>query len=391
LQGEANIETASSADGGTKGSGEPLLRNKMPELDSIRGIAILWVLLHHAFLTNKSTFTAPQRIFLSFTSAGHLGVSLFFVLSGFLITGLLLDSRGANDYYKRFYIRRALRILPAYYAILILLVILGMTSRGFLIASLFYCSNLSPLLGIVMSYPVLWSLAVEEHFYLIWPAVVRNIRVRCLIVIAMGMVIVPIFLRFVSFYLAYPQGYSDAHPSAINYYTWNTADGIASGSLLSVMMRYYSFDRRKLFRFSLISFLIAGLVGIVGLPLGFASRRNAIGTALQPAMWNIAFVGLLGVFLLLGTSRWKRWVTPRFLLFLGEISYGLYLFHYGVIQEYNKAIAHIAPHTVAQLGPFGALWLRFFVGAVVSVGLAFISRRYFENPFLRLKNRWTRT
>ena len=90
----------------------------MPELDSIRGLAILGVLFYHGLYWARdfSPFTSAEKRLLFLMSAGQFGVSLFFVLSGFLITGLLIDSRNRIDYYKRFYIRRALRILPAYYA-----------------------------------------------------------------------------------------------------------------------------------------------------------------------------------------------------------------------------------------------------------------------------------
>src|ERR1700676_3441511 len=94
---------------------EPLLRPVMPELDAVRGIAILGVVVYHAFYWSRdlSLYSNLQRTFFSFTSAGQFGVPLFFVLSGFLITGILLDSRARPNYYKRFYLRRALRILPA--------------------------------------------------------------------------------------------------------------------------------------------------------------------------------------------------------------------------------------------------------------------------------------
>src|ERR1700674_3297809 len=102
---------------------EPLLRPVMPELDSIRGIAILAVLLYHGFYwhTDLTAFPHFERLIITFFWTGRLGVNLFFVLSGFLITGLLLDARNRDDYYRRFYVRRALRILPAYLAIIVIL------------------------------------------------------------------------------------------------------------------------------------------------------------------------------------------------------------------------------------------------------------------------------
>ena len=100
---------------------DPLIRPVMPELDSVRGIAVSGVLLLHAFYWQYSSFhfSGLPRLFLLATQPGGLGVNLFFVLSGFLITGILLDSKEKPRYFRRFYIRRALRILPAYYLLLI--------------------------------------------------------------------------------------------------------------------------------------------------------------------------------------------------------------------------------------------------------------------------------
>ena len=169
---------------------DSVLREYMPELDSIRGIAVLLVLFYHGFaqrydLHRLSRF--PRIVFLA-SMPGWVGVDLFFVLSGFLITGILLDTRDRVDYYRHFYIRRALRILPIYYAVLALVTALsgsyfvgGHTAWPSLVFNLFYCSNLSILFGIPFQYPVLWSLAVEEHFYLLWPVIIRRFTRRAIV------------------------------------------------------------------------------------------------------------------------------------------------------------------------------------------------------------------
>ena len=170
----------------------------MPELDTIRGLAILGVLLYHGFywVRDLSLYTPWQRHFFTLMAPGQFGVNLFFVLSGFLITGILLDSRNRPDYYQRFYFRRALRILPAYYFTLLLLILFGLTSRGFLSMSLVYSSNMSPLFGIALSYPVLWSLAVEEHFYLIWPMAARRISTTKLLWLLCAILVLTPVSRF---------------------------------------------------------------------------------------------------------------------------------------------------------------------------------------------------
>jgi len=152
---------------------QSLIRPVMPELDTIRGIAVLSVFLLHAFSWQYGGlhFGALARKFLVATQPGWVGVNLFFVLSGFLITGILLDSKEKPHFYRSFYTRRALRILPAYYSLLILLLLLHSSSPGFVGLSFVYLANVTDLFGVACGYGPLWSLAVEEHYYIFWPAV----------------------------------------------------------------------------------------------------------------------------------------------------------------------------------------------------------------------------
>lgn len=211
---------------------EPLLRPVMPELDAIRGIAILGVVIYHAFVWARdlSLYTVPQRKFLLLFAAGQFGVALFFVLSGFLITGILLDSRSRPDYYKRFYVRRALRILPVYYLVLLILILAHRANGTFLALSLVFSANLTSLFGATLSYPVLWSLAVEEHFYLLWPSTVRRISDSHLMILAFAISAISPLLRY------FCHVHVSATHHAIDYgcafYTWNAADGLAWGGFL---------------------------------------------------------------------------------------------------------------------------------------------------------------
>lgn len=128
----------------------PLLRPQMPELNSLRGLACLAVLFFHGLWWYiPATATGLAGWLRALTQEWHRGVGLFFVLSGLLITGILRDSRERPDYFRRFYQRRALRILPAYYLLLVLLALYGMP-RGFLEISLLHAANMAPTFGIVM-------------------------------------------------------------------------------------------------------------------------------------------------------------------------------------------------------------------------------------------------
>ena len=265
---------------------EPILRRQMPELDSIRGIAILAVVIYHGFYwqVDLTSFTRWQSILLTLAWPGRLGVNLFFVLSGFLITGLLLDTKSKPDYYKRFYVRRALRILPAYLAILFVLAAVRYAPVSFLALSLAYLSNLTPLFGVAIAYPVLWSLAVEEHFYFVWPAVVRKFSRHALLALSVGVIVISPVLRFLNSHVA--QGFE------FNDYTWNSLDGMACGAVVALLVRMWGQDRRKLLQLSCGFLAAAALLS----PFAIHSRQTALGAAMQVVPWHFFFAAMLGAF-----------------------------------------------------------------------------------------------
>lgn len=360
----------------------PIIRPKMPELDSVRGIAILMVLLYHGFYWSNGLegFSGLLRTFVDITRLGWLGVNLFFVLSGFLITGILLDSKADGDYFRRFYVRRALRILPALYALLLMLILIGYPGRLYLTLSFLYLSNLTPLWGIGMSYPMLWSLAVEEHFYLVWPAVVRKLRSSVLAKILLAIIVCEPLARAVSFVLGWEEG--------LSFYTWLVADGLAAGALLALYVRSRRFSRRGLAAISGGLISVAGLMVLMGAPHGVLTRLCVWGAALQLTAANSLFAGLLGITLLLGASRFSYVVTPRPLRFFGNISYGLYLMHWIPFCWYDAVLrAHwLGFHPMP--GRLSAMLVRFLVAGAVGILLAALSRQYFEEAFLRLKERF---
>jgi peptidoglycan/LPS O-acetylase OafA/YrhL len=362
----------------------------MPELDALRGVAILGVVIYHAlyFSRDLSVFTPLQRKFLLSAAAGQFGVPLFFVLSGFLITGILLDSRERPDYYKRFYVRRALRILPLYYLVLLILVLAHMTGAGFLVLSLVFSANLAPLFGARMSYGVLWSLAVEEHFYLLWPSAVRRISNNILIFVSLAIAILSPLLRL----------FCHLHASALHlvnygcaFYTWNVADALAWGAFLALAVRASASDRTKVLRMSIAFFVAATLLTAVGIPFGITTRQTAIGEALQSVPWSLGFTGLLGISLVLGTGPWKNFSSSSFLQFFGRISYGLYMYHLLVFVAYSKMAHWTIPQFLEKLSPWQEMWLRFSIAVPAAVGISYISRRYFEEFFLGMKDRFTPT
>jgi peptidoglycan/LPS O-acetylase OafA/YrhL len=366
---------------------QPLLRSVMPELDIIRGIAVLGVLFYHGLYAgiDLTPFAPAARLLLSTMWVGRLGVNLFFVLSGFLITGLLVDSKQRPDYYSRFYIRRALRILPAYLLTILLLIFVWSAPWKFVGLSLLYLSNLTPLWGIAISYPVLWSLAVEEHFYFLWPTIVRNLKVPLLVAICVAIILLSPVSRLAGFFLSHNAG-----PSAYvcNEYTWNSSDGLACGALLALWLRFSNPSRRAVWRAVSVLFVIALLIWTLFFPWGIWTRQTPFGASLQVVPWHLLFVALLAFFLLVGTSPWKQLVNSKILRFFGDISYGLYLYHLLAFFALD-ALANRASISWLALQPLSALLLRFLIGATLAIAVSFLSRRFLEDPFLALKTKFT--
>jgi peptidoglycan/LPS O-acetylase OafA/YrhL len=362
---------------------EKLIRPVMPELDSLRGLAILGVLFLHAFFWPYSGlhFTGWPRLLLLATKPGWMGVNLFFVLSGFLITGILLDSRNRPRYYSHFYTRRALRILPAYYSLLVLLAILHQASAGFLGLSFIYLANLTNLFGVPADYGPLWSLAVEEHYYIVWPAVVRKLNRRNVAIASVAICVVVPLLRGIAFHYGYTSG--------LGWYTWFVADGLAMGSLLAVGLRT-SPSRETVARVCALLFMLALIFTAAGAQFGILTMQRSLGAALQYSVIHIFFAGVLLLFLLLGTSLRKRYVNYATLRFFGYISYGLYLIHLMVFRIYDKILRLYWPQWLPSDGHFEWVVVRFLIAGGAAIGLAYLSRRYFEEAFLRLKDRFTR-
>jgi peptidoglycan/LPS O-acetylase OafA/YrhL len=307
----------------------------------------------------------------------RIWVNHFFVLSGFLITGILLKARDDGNYYKRFYTRRALRIFPIYLLLLLTLAALGYP-RSFLLLSLIYLSNVVQLFGVPLAYGVLWSLAVEEHFYLIWPFMVRKLSRRNLEILAIAIIVLSPFIRLIGLHWAIPGD------EQWLLYTWNTMDGLAAGAFLALFIRRTNSDRQSLFRACWVSVALAAVIWAIGIPLGIVTRKHPVGLVLQTVPWQCLCFATLAGFLLLGTTRWRFLVRSSVLGFYGYISYGLYLIHTLIfdlsdhlhIRNYLPGYGH---------GPFADILARLAYFGFVATFIAWLSRKYFEELFLRRK------
>ncbi len=354
-----------------------LLQRYMPALDVLRGAAILLVIFDHAlyWMGAAQHTTGVRRLFAELSSGGWLGVNLFFVLSGFLITGILLDSRGNEGYFKRFYLRRATRILPAYLLTIIVLLLLHRMPTAYLIASLLFLTNYSGAFGgtLVAVYSVFWSLSVEEQFYLLWPTIVRRLRRSGLAVLCIALVVADPVLRYLAQAGRAPLG--NPHTN-----TFLIADNLACGALAALFVRTRFGDAVHGRRAGLALIGASCLILLAGLPFGILHRNAPFGAALQSTPWNLLFTGTLLLLLSLPTAWFAgTWSAP--LRFFGYISYGLYLCHLLVFDFYDVCIADAAPAVLRPV--LHGYYVRLLLAGALSTLVAFLSRRFYEDPFLR--------
>jgi peptidoglycan/LPS O-acetylase OafA/YrhL len=319
-----------------------------------------------------------------------MGVDLFFVLSGYLITGILLDTAGKKDYYRNFFIRRTLRIFPLYYLCLVLFTVVTKSNTaaweslrawggaGWLFA---YLGNVRMAwIGAfppVFSFQPLWSLQIEEQFYLLYPAVVlllSRLRLRQSLIIC---VVAAPLLRSVLLFCSPGSGVARFALMPCRL------DSLAMGGLVALFMRS-----------SLVHMLKPSLVRIGTLVAGTAvflcSRVSA--EPMSPIMSSVGYTvidcmcALLLIMVLLWpssvTAKWLRW---RPLVYTGQISYGLYLLHGPSSWVARSFLGRLTGHEIT--GHSGPSVLITFVAAFVAAGLSY---RFFESPILALKDRVAR-
>jgi peptidoglycan/LPS O-acetylase OafA/YrhL len=335
---------------------------KIPQLDAVRGLAVLLVLLHN-------TNIYPSLHLGLISTNGWMGVDLFFVLSGFLITGILLDAKQSDGYFKNFYARRCLRIWPLYYSALLFMFAVVPLLRPSQAHAIFEPRS-SPwwaypvfLQNFLVPIPtmatgllgVTWSLAVEEQFYLVWPLVVRFCTEGQLRRIAIAIICLSPALRF----------YLSLHQVNIYSNTFCRLDGLMAGALLALVTRAANFLPSKLVTPAWILFLVSTPLALV--IETFHARW--IGFSFIAAA-SVSFVYLA----LFSTQRWlQALLTNRFLVYTGTISYGIYLLE-KIPLDAEKAF-HLDQH------PFLALPIT----TAATYVMASLSWRILEKPFLRLK------
>ena len=376
----------------------PPSSSRIPQLDGLRGVAILLVVgTHYLDDAQRGAFDSLLYRVVSPFRLGWTGVDLFFVLSGFLIGGILLDKRAAKNYFSVFYLRRLHRIVPIYF-LWITLYVLAIIFAGAWLAS-FISLGAAPLHPVPYFYlflqnyrripfapliwswlAVAWSLGVEEQFYLLAPPLIRyfspeKLR-RCLLAV---LLIAPILRVFVYFHI--PGGH-------YFMYTWMPcrADSLAFGALAALFWRDGSIARwyaayRRLFFVALLLLLIP--VAILLAPLSIFLQKSFLPYTLAMGSFGyswfaVLFTALLLLCLLEPAGLWARFLRLGFFRELGAVSYGLYLIHLGILYLAHAIILHARPR-IYDLPGLAVTTL----ALLLSYTLAKLSWVYFEQPLVR--------
>lgn len=371
--------------GTEQGTPQPPSKLRVPVLDGLRGIAILLVLLYH---TVFGTFTVSPGMRIV-TRLGHLswsGVDLFFVLSGFLIGGILLDTKDSPRYFKTFYIRRAYRILPIYAAIVaayVVWLIVVRVQHGQwgdssvnqvpLWAYLTFTQNMWTAGGWteLMVGGVTWSLAVEEQFYLTLPALVRNISRSALTWTLVSVVIAAPLLR-IAIHLIFKNG------NVADYVLMPCrADALSLGVLVALLLRTPRFWKFVMDRPTLV-YWIAG-IALLG-PVWLTYRGYGMfDNVMVEVGYSLLALFYTSCLLLALTAKGivRRILHNRALRELGILSYCVYLIHVSLVEGVRRVLALRFENSTRPTH-----LLSLVIGIPLVVAVAKLSWNLFEQPML---------
>jgi peptidoglycan/LPS O-acetylase OafA/YrhL len=366
--------------------------HSVPALDGLRGVAILGVLAHQLCIDGYEGSRAVSRALLPL-QVGWSGVQLFFVLSGFLITGILLDTRGARNYWSSFYARRALRIFPLYY--LLLLSTFVIAPRLFTLSSVLlaeyryqgwywtYLVNVAPLFhaGTVGPLGHCWSLSVEEQFYWLWPFAVRFLHERALVRLCIGVA---------AFALVFRLGLRIAHVSPEMVYELTPArlDALALGALGAVAVRQRSWLAWIAPRLGRATAGAATLLAATAIASGGLARENAITQTIGYSA--VAVVSVLVILRsTLDTIRGHGWLaallSSPILRTYGRYSYAIYVLHLPLHLIVTRTLFAARLATLPPTTFLGLQAAYLVIGALGLLLLGALSYRIVEKPFLELK------
>lgn len=337
-----------------------------PVLNGVRAVAAFMVILFHFFSQG------PYPDFIKKISViGQTGVTLFFVLSGFLITRILLIEKNSPNYFKVFYLGRTLRIFPLYYLFLAIFYIITplLTKSEVSYQDIPKWTFFVFLQNVPMTFKLpfygpdhFWSLAVEEHFYLVLPFVVFFLNEKRLIQFLYALIVLSILFRF----LLLSYGFE------VYQFTLTVMDGLAIGSLLALYEKNFGFSFINTKKLSL--FLGVSIVIISFLWFALSSKALLLVQVLKFTVVAVVFC-LLILFLIVTNDNnfFKRILMKKSMQFSGKISFGLYVFHpmcFGLTGKYFC---------------FDSLIVDFITAITLTFIVSMLSFLFFESKFLQLK------
>jgi peptidoglycan/LPS O-acetylase OafA/YrhL len=352
-----------------------------PALDGLRGIAIILVVLFHNFgFFNHFVF-------------GWLGVDLFFVLSGFLITNILLNAIGKEHYLRNFYFKRILRIFPLYYSVLIVTIFLlpqiaslKSTFQYYINSQIwfwFFLENwlfaLTPLerTNFLNHF---WSLAVEEQFYLVWPFIILFVRKLGKLLVLMGALL---FLILTVRIIVWEHHIETLHYTSL--YTFTRIDGICIGSMLALTIKI---DVGFLGRHS---GLLALLLAVANFTFFLLNRMHAYSFPFFPFLGYTTCAVIFALIVyeaVIGKNGVvNKILSTRVLKFFGKVSFGLYVFHWPIYVSLNSRFIQVFRIELNTPDPV-CRFLSSVVCTMIGFCLSVLSYYFFESKFLKLKSRY---
>ena len=343
----------------------------IPELDGLRGIAATMVFFHHACFTtvHGRGWPLPIELLRRVSVYGANGVELFFVLSGFLITSILLSDRAKPSYYAPFYWKRVLRIVPVYVVMLLYVALSVPHTRLQMLCAVLFVANFTWFFHLPPLMPF-WTLAIEEQFYLLWPTLVHRQRLAILARWAVSIGGGSVALRLTFAYFGH-----------YNYYfTFLHCDGLAWGALLACLrgeteaVRWHpKWVIAGAFVLACALFGVNYFLPVTSLPW------VACNAALAMTGISLLSLSIVGVLVFRSGRWWLGIFRSRTLIFFGLISYAFYMVHLYVIRAYDlRWPTPVAPQVQAYS-------VRFFVTFAGSVAIATVSRYLLELPVTRLR------
>jgi peptidoglycan/LPS O-acetylase OafA/YrhL len=347
------------------------------QLDALRAVAVSLVIIGHWL---------PETNFLNRVTNnanGYIGVTIFFVLSGFLITWILLENRLTAEaaalkkgtVIKQFFIRRALRIFPVYYITIFALYIFGQYTGTHIREDFIYFLTYTVNINIFKNQQWdgmlahLWSLSVEEQFYLIWPWIILFCRKAYLQSVIIGFIL----LGTISSYLF--------TTPAVDCLTTSCFDAFGLGALLSLQLVFHPEALRKFYTRA----RLAGLIGLVLFVITLLIHQTVyipLRTLLScVSLWVITYIVLNRN----KTNMLNRVLNNNWLVGMGRISYGIYLFHLPLIYGTTAALNYLVKRHLLSLPGRFYLPVLLVSSFVLLILLAMASWQWIEKPFLRLK------